>query len=116
MVATGSGAVHSSSTTNCAAPEKTRALIEAASTAPRPACPARVPNTRPIAKPLIAIGTHLLAPASAPERVNVTGSSVSPLAVTISQTEPNALPGSLERPVEWSDELGQQGRQPAPST
>src|SRR5688500_9737679 len=76
MATTGSGDAQSPSTTNWAAPEKTSALIKAASPAPSPACPASVPNTRPMALPLIAIGTHLLAPASAPERVNFTAPSV----------------------------------------
>jgi hypothetical protein len=44
---------------------------------PRPACPAKVPNTRPMPQPLIAIGTQLLAPASAPARVNVIRPSLS---------------------------------------
>src|SRR5829696_7020984 len=56
-----------------------------ASPAPTPPCHASVPKTRPMAQPLIAIGMHLLAPASAPERVKVTLPSVSPLAVAISR-------------------------------
>ena len=76
IAANGSGDDQSPRTRNWAAPEKTKALIKAASPAPRPACPASVPNTRPMAQPLIATGTHFLEPASAPARVKVTRSSL----------------------------------------
>ena len=75
MLATGSGVPQSPSTTNWAAPEKTRALIKTDSATLRPACRASTPKTRPIAKPLISMGMHRLAPARAPERVKVTSFS-----------------------------------------
>ncbi len=90
MVATGRGEAQSPSTTNCAAPEKTSALIRAPSQAPKPACPASVPKTSPMAKPLIPMGTHRFAPSSAPRRVKLTAVlSISPVSPTVSSHAPS---------------------------